>query len=126
MMEHIEGWLRTFFIVFEVALQHGLGYSILVGWIVAIGLTQWVKMLPWTSNNKWVIRLTALPFGFITTYSLWPIGPYFGAVRIFTAIAVGVSAPWMYRIISDIVHKISPSLGRKMSANGKPAEENDL
>lgn len=117
-METIQSWLTTFFIVFEVALEHGLAYSLIVGWIIAIGGTQWIKMLPWTSNNKWIIRLTALPLGFITTYSLWPIGPYFGAVRIFTALAVGVSAPWIYQIVAKVVYKFWPDQAHKMSANG--------
>jgi hypothetical protein len=115
-MSHVESWLRTFFTVFEVALQHGLAYSVLVGWVIAIGLTQWIKQLPWTSNNKWIIRLTALPFGFLTTYSLWPIGPYFGAVRIFTALAVGVSSPWIYQLVTAVLYKFWPHLEEKLSA----------
>lgn len=118
-MNAIESWVRTFLTVFDVAIQHGLGYSIIIGWVIAIGLTQWIKMLPWTSTNKWIIRLTALPFGFITTYSLWPLGPYFSAVRIFTSLAVGVSAPWIYQIITAVIRKFWPDIAERLSAEPK-------
>lgn len=115
-MEHVESWLRTFFIVFEVALEHGLAYSVLIGWVIAIGGTQYIKHLPWTSTNKWVIRLTALPLGLVTTYMLWPIAAV-SAVRFFTALAVGVSAPWVYQVVTSVLFKFWPHLETRISAN---------
>lgn len=114
-MGNIESWLRTFLAVFEVAIQHGLGYSVLVGWVVAIGGTQYIKHLPWTSSNKWVIRLTALPLGLVTTFCLWPIAAV-SAVRIFTALAVGLTAPWIYQIITAVIRKFWPDVAEKLAA----------
>lgn len=120
-MDEIPHWLDTFLRMFDRALEHGAFISIFLGYVIAIGLTQWLKRLPWTSSNKWIIRLMALPFGFAATYALWPIRDTLSPVRICMALAVGVSAPWIYQVVTRVLYWKWPHLERKLSA--APADD---
>lgn len=115
-MEHVESWLRTFMTVFEVAVQHDLAYSVLVGWTVAIGGEIWLLMAPWSTSNLWKIRMATLPIGFAVTYSLWPISDYFSAVKICTALMVGVTAPMIKFLMVAVIGIVWPSMAEKMRA----------
>lgn len=124
-MDRIVVWIDQLEVILQHAMQNGVFLALCLGYIISIGLTQWVKMLPWTSSNKWVIRLTALPIGFITTFFLWPSDLPHMAVRIAMSLAVGVSSPWIYQIVTRVVFKFWPHIENKISANpgGKSDED---
>jgi hypothetical protein len=115
----LPGWVDTFGRTVESALQHGAALSIVLGYLVAIGLTQFVKQLPFFPSYRWAIRLLAFPFGFVTTFSVWPV-PGFTAVRVFMAVAVGVSSPWIYQVATAVIHKRWPHIAESLAA--KPAD----
>lgn len=105
---------------FTRAQQNGSFYSILIGWIVGIGLTQWIKMWPVFPSRKWAIRALAVPVAAAVTFSLWP-EKVFDAMRVCTALAAGVSAPWMYQLMTGLLYKFWPGLEKHLSAQ-PPAE----
>ena len=99
----------------DTALQHGAALSIILGLIVAIGGTQYIKRLDAFPSKKWLIRALALPLGFVTTFFTWPIHE-FSAVRFFLAIAVGLSAPLIYQGITLLLYWKWPQLEKRLSA----------
>lgn len=99
----------------DTALQHGAALSIILGLIVAIAGTQYVKRLDAFPSKKWLIRALALPFGFLTTFFTWPIHEQF-AVRFFLALAVGLSAPLIYQGVTLLLYWKWPQLEQKLSA----------
>lgn len=103
----------------EAALQHGAALSILLGLIVAIAGTQYVKRLEAFPSHKWAIRGLALPLGFCATYFTWPVHEL-NAVRIFLALAVGLSAPLVYQGGVFLLYKRWPELESRLSAQPKP------
>lgn len=112
-MEQVNGWLSTFLVVIETAFEHGLALSILLGWVVAIFGTLYLKILPWTTNRLWVIRAATLPLGAITTFMLWPINAR-GVVGFFTALAVGLTAPAIELVVVAAIGKVWPDLASRM------------
>ena len=103
----------------ELALQHGAVLSIILGLVVAIGGTQYIKRLDAFPSKKWLIRALALPLGFVTTFFTWPIHE-FSAVRLFLALAVGLSAPLIYQGVTLLLYWKWPQLERHLSA--EPSE----
>lgn len=99
----------------ELALQYGAALSIILGLIVSIAGTQYVKRLEVFPSKKWWIRGLALPLGFFTTFYTWPIHEL-NAVRIFLALAVGLSAPLIYQLIVMVLYKKWPDLEKHISA----------
>lgn len=125
-MDELPNWIDYFGRTLDRALAHGAMLSIILGWVIAIGVTQWIKLFPWYSTNKWAIRALALPIGFIVTYSLWPQAGYgLSAVRVCMALAVGVSAPWVYQGVTRVLYWKWPHLERKFSAELNPRSNQD-
>lgn len=120
-MDQLPVWVDTFARTLESALQHGALLALILGYVVAIGLTQWIKQYPWYPTHRWMIRLLALPFGFFPTYFVWPVHG-FNAVRFFISLAVGVSAPWVYQIVTFLLYKKWPQLEQRLSAAPKPGD----
>lgn len=100
---------------FEVLLEHREALAVLLGLLVAIGGTQYVKRLEWTTSNRWWIRAIALPFGFFTTFFTWPIHQ-FTALRFFVALAVGMCAPMIYQGVTLALYHKWPQLEKHLSA----------
>lgn len=103
----------------DAALQHGAALSIILGLIVAIAGTQYIKRLDAFPSKKWLIRALALPLGFVTTFFTWPIHEL-SAVRFFLALAVGLSAPLIYQGVTLLLYWKWPQLERHLSA--EPSE----
>ena len=99
----------------DTALQHGAALSIILGLIVAIAGTQYVKRLDAFPSKKWLIRALALPLGFFTTFFTWPFHEL-SAVRFFLALAVGLSAPLIYQGVTLLLYWKWPQLEQKLSA----------
>lgn len=118
MIDELPNWLDTFLRMFDRALEHGAGYSIIIGWVIAIGLVQWIKRTPWYPSRKWAIRALALPIGFVVTFALWPSPRWWdlSAARFFTALAVGVSASWIYQLVTWVIYKFWPGAEKHLSA----------
>lgn len=108
-------WFNDLLAAIETALQHGAALSIILGLIVAIGGTQYIKRLDAFPSKKWLIRGLALPLGFATTYFTWPIHE-FSAVRFFLALAVGLSSPLIYQLVTRIIYSRWPLLEKSLSA----------
>lgn len=100
---------------FETFLQHGYAVAIVLGWIIAIGLVQWIKRTPWYSDNKWAIRALAFPIGAVVTFFLWPVHTQ-NAVRYCMAFAVGVSSSWVYTGITKLIYWKWPHMRAKLTA----------
>ena len=99
----------------DTALQHGAALSVLLGLLVAIGGTQYVKRLEAFPSKRLWIRGLALPLGFFTTFYTWPIHEL-NAVRIFLALAVGLSAPLIYQLVTFLLYLKWPQLEKHLSA----------
>lgn len=108
-------WFNDLLTAIETALQHGAALSIILGLIVAIGGTQYVKKLASFPSSRWWIRALALPLGFFTTFLTWPVHEVY-AVRVFLAIAVGLSAPAIYQVGTRIIYWKWPHLEKRLSA----------
>lgn len=102
----------------DTALQHGAALSIILGLIVAIAGTQYVKRLDAFPSHRWWIRALALPLGFFPTFFTWPVHEL-NAVRIFLALAVGLSAPLVYQGVTLLLYWKWPQLEGKLSAQPK-------
>ena len=100
---------------FDTLLQHGFALSVAVGLVVSIAGTQYVKRLPWTTSNRWLIRAIALPLGFLPTYFMWPVHQ-FTAIRFFIALAVGLAAPLIYQGVTLALYYKWPQLEKHLSA----------
>ncbi len=107
--------LNNILTAIDTALQHGAALSIILGLLVAIFGTQYVKRLPVFPSNRWLIRALALPLGFVTTFATWPIEG-FSAVRLFLALAVGLSAPPIYQGVTLLLYWKWPQLEKRLSA----------
>ncbi len=108
-------WLKSLLEAINLVLQEGAALSLLLGYVVAIGGTQYVKRLEAVNLQKWAIRALALPLGFVATFSTWPI-PGVSGVRVFVALAVGLSSPGVYSIVTRCLYKRWPHLEEKLSA----------
>ena len=100
---------------FDTLLLHKEALAVLLGLLVAIAGTQYVKRLKWTTSNRWWIRAIALPLGFFTTFFMWPVHQ-FNATRFFVALAVGVSAPMIYQGVTLALYWKWPQLEKHLSA----------
>ena len=122
MIDEAPHWLDTALRMFDRAIEHGAAYSIILGYVISIGLVQYIKRTPWFPSRKWAIRALALPFGFVTTFFLWPGSPWsLTAVKFFTALAVGVSSPWIYQLVTWAIYKFWPGAEKHLSA--QPSED---
>ena len=99
----------------ETALQHGAALSIILGLIVSIAGTQYVKRLDAFPSHRWIIRALALPLGFFATFLTWPIHEL-NAVRFFLALAVGLAAPLVYQGATLALYWKWPQLEARLSA----------
>lgn len=99
----------------DTALEHGAALSIILGLIVAICGTQYVKRLDVFPSKRWAIRALALPLGWATTFFTWPIHQ-FSAVRFFLALAVGLAAPLIYQGVTLLLYLKWPQLEARLSA----------
>lgn len=99
----------------DTALEHGAALSIILGLIVAICGTQYVKRLDVFPSKRWAIRALALPLGWATTFFTWPIHQI-SAVRFFLALAVGLAAPLLYQGITLLLYLRWPQLEARLSA----------
>jgi hypothetical protein len=106
---------ESILIAIETALQHGAALSIGLGYIIAIGLVQWIKRTPWYTDNKWAIRALALPIGFFVTFITWPVHEL-NAVRFMIALAVGVSSAWVYQGVTFLLYLKWPQLRERLQA----------
>lgn len=113
-------WLQKAIDAVNLLLEEGAALSVLLGLSVAIFGTQYVKKLEAFPSKKWAIRGLALPLGFAATFSTWPIHEL-SAVRVFVALAVGLSAPVVYSSLVSLVAIRWPNFAAKMSA--EPTEK---
>lgn len=109
-------WFNNLLTAIDTALEHGAALSIILGLIVAIAGTQYVKRLEWTTANRWWIRAIALPLGFVATFFTWPAAGITG-VRVFLALAVGLMAPMLYQFVTFLLYLKWPQLERHLSAD---------
>lgn len=107
--------LNNILTAIDTALQHGAALSIILGLIVSILGTQYIKRLDVFPSKKWWIRGLALPLGFVTTFFTWPIHE-FNAVRLFLALAVGLLASPIYQLVTWQLYKYWPGLEKHLSA----------
>ena len=107
--------LNNILTAIDTALQHGAALSIILGLVVAICGTQYVKRLEVFPSKKWWIRALALPLGFCTTFFTWPIHEL-NAVRFFLALAVGLIAPLVYQGVTLALYWKWPQLEKRLSA----------
>jgi len=107
--------LNNILTAIDTALQHGAALSIILGLIVSICGTQYVKRLDAFPSKRWPIRALALPLGFLTTFFTWPIHEL-NAVRFFLALAVGLSAPLVYQGVTLLLYWKWPQLEQRLSA----------
>lgn len=114
-------WLNEFLAAIDAALAHGAALAIVIGLLVALAGTQYVKHLPIFPLGKWWIRSLSLPFGFVTTFFMWP-DHQLTAVRIFLSLAVGLSAPYVYQLVTAILYWKWPTIEQRLSANPPPVQ----
>lgn len=115
-MSDLAGWIDALAEAFTHAREDGAIYSILIGWIIAIGVTQWVKNLPAYPTNKHWIRACAAPIGALVTFLLWPDKTW-NAMRVLTSAAAGLASPWVYWLITRAIYKFWPGAEAHLSAN---------
>lgn len=108
-------YLKSLIEAINLLLQEGAALSVLLGLVVAICGTQYVKKLEAFPSRKGPIRALALPLGFLATYFTWPVHE-FNAIRVFVSIAVGLSAPVVYSTFVSLVAIKWPNFAAKMSA----------
>lgn len=113
-------YLQKLIDAINLLLQEGAALSVLLGLVVAICGTQYVKKLEAFPSKKWAIRGLALPLGFIATFFTWPVKEL-SAIRIFVSLAVGLAAPVVYRSLVSLVALKWPEYAKRMSA--EPDEE---
>ena len=117
-------YLKSLIDAINLLLQEGAALSVLLGLVVAIGGTQYVKRLEAFPSKKWAIRGLALPLGFLATFFTWPIHQV-SAVRIFVALSVGLISPFVYTSFVSLVAIKWPNFAAKMSANPDEATKTD-
>jgi len=109
-------WLKNLLDAINLVLQEGAALSILLGLLVAIFGTQYVKRLEAFPSKKWAIRALALPLGFVATFFTWPVHQI-SALRIFISLAVGLAAPVVYSAVISLIAIKWPEFAKRMSAN---------
>jgi hypothetical protein len=118
-------YLEKFIAAVNLLLREGAALSLLLGYVVAIGGTQFVKRLETVNLRKWGIRLwLALPLGFLGTFCTLPSTGRIG-VEIFLALAVGLTAPAVYSGGVRVLFHYWPWLEPKISAQPVPPKEPD-
>ena len=106
---------ETILNAFDTLMAHREALAVLLGLLVAIAGTQYLKRLKCTPSNRWWVRAMALPLGFATTYFTWPIHEL-NALRFFTALAVGLMAPLVYQGVTLALYWKWPQLEKHLSA----------
>lgn len=87
--------------------------AIIIGWIIAIGLTETMKSAPFMQNKSteakikartWYLKITSRIIGTVSTIILWPVEWNIASVMI--AIAAGFLSPLVYDIVQWVLAKI--------------------
>ncbi len=118
-------YLEKFIQAVNLLLREGAALSLILGYICAIGGTQFVKRLETVNLKKWGIRLwLALPLGFLGTVVTLPPEGRLG-VRLFIALAVGLTAPLVYSVGVRVLFHFWPWLEPKLSAQPVPPKSDD-
>jgi hypothetical protein len=111
-------WVPDLLKAMNAALQEGAALSILIGFAVALGGTQYLKF-QFAGSSRRVLNSIALILGFVTTYMMWPVHT-FNAVRFFLALTVGLLAPFVYKMTVLFLFWKWPSLEKYFSPSGEP------
>lgn len=120
----------------EGLLAHAHLMSIVLGFVVSFGLTQWLKGFvrlryykraanphdemtgeESLARYKLVIRSIAIFVGIVTTFMLWPGGPL--QYRVFWALGVGVTSPTAYWILIRLAARRWPEVAEYVSADSR-------
>lgn len=101
--------------IYETLRQHGEVLAIVLGFLVSISLTQFVKQLRWFPSKRWLIRAMAVPLGAVVTFSAWPVHE-FTAIRFWIAVAVGGLCPPVYQAATWAIYKFWPGAEKHLSA----------
>lgn len=107
--------LRKTIEAINLLLQEGAALSVMLGLVIAIAGTQYVKKLEAFPSKKWAIRGLALPLGFVATFFTWPVHEL-NAIRVFVSLAVGLAAPAVYKAFVSLIAIKFPDFAKRMSA----------
>ena len=119
MIDTINTWFEAILGWFAAVPQPA--WAVLVGLFIGGALTQWLKrtfplsiLLPNSSKGFRisVIRVLAFVLAVVPAYILWPADDIY---RVWAALAVGVSAPSTYKLVTFLVYKKWPQLEKVWS-----------
>lgn len=97
-------------------IAHREVLAIALGLVISLCGTQMVKVQFPDKLNRLRVNLLAVPLGFIPTYLIFPEA-YGYELRVTFALAVGVSAPYVYKIAMWAIGKANPELAARFSAD---------
>lgn len=95
--------------------------AIVLGLAFSLGLTQWLKFVllhtRWLPDPQvWIIKAIAMPIGALTTFLALPpeTAPL---LRLLIGVGTGVSAPYVYRLITAVLYRLWPELEARLSVD---------
>lgn len=116
-------WLEQFIKAVNLLLSEGAALSILLGYVIAIGGTQYIKSFEAIYFKPLAIRaLMALPLGFVATFFTLPIEGRL-ALRAVIAAAVGLTAPAVYSLTIRVLYHFWPWMETKISQQPPKPED---
>lgn len=95
--------------------------AIVVGLIVSLAFTQWVKFVllhtPWLPDpRRWIVQAIALPIGAAATYVTLPDSIEWH-IRGLVGLSVGAAAPYVYRVVTAVLYRLWPQLEQRLSVD---------